>query len=588
MSKPTTLGRGQAPEAATVETTSVLVIGAGPVGLTLAMELEHHGVDALLVERNTSTTRHPKMDVTNGRSMELYRRLGVADDLREIAIPAGRRTKVTWATDAVGWELASFEYPSVDGMRETARERNDGTLPLEPWMRVSQVVLEPALRDLLEARSKHVKVEYGWALESFEQDAEGVTAELVSADGGRRRTVRARYLAGCDGAGSRTRKRLGIGLDEIEVRRMLMSELGLPRTAAMLARAYRASRERPMDGRIYLVHFTTPDAKIFRRFGNVWHLQSSEGWTLISQNDGDTFTLHAPLSAGTDADRIDPREFVYERVGRKFEMDVLVANAWTPRLTVADAYGHGRVWLAGDAVHQVPPTGGYGMNTGVGDAVGLGWALAAVLQGWGTPGLLRAYEQERRAVALRNRTAAARHTAVRGAVKAAHRTAVHSERWFGARARQRLGREISDLGNLENEALGIELGYRYDTSPVICHEHGTGAQAPRQTMDEYTPSTWPGARPPSVLLQDGRALFDLFHHGFTLLRFADHDVTALTAAAAERGVPLEILDVRDARARALYERDLVLVRPDQHVAWRGDTPPAEPLHVIDRVRGARH
>ncbi|WP_200301083.1 FAD-dependent monooxygenase [Streptomyces adelaidensis] len=584
MSKPTTLGRGQAAEAGTVATVSVLVVGAGPVGLTLAMELERHGVDTLLVERNTDTTRHPKMDVTNGRSMELYRRLGVADDLREVAIPTDRPTRVTWATSAVGWRLASFDYPSVDETRETIRDRNDGTLPLEPWMRVSQVILEPALRDLLEARSEHVRVQYGWALESFEEDVEGVTARLVSADGDRRRTVRARYLAGCDGAGSRTRQRLGIGTDEIDLRRMLVRELGLGRTAAMLARAYRATGERPMDGRIYLVHFTTPDPEIFRRFGGVWHLQSPEGWTVISQNDGDTFTLHAPLGAGTDADRIDPRKFVYERVGREFEMNVLVANAWRPRLTVADAYGRGRVWLAGDAVHQVPPTGGYGMNTGVGDAVGLGWALAAVLQGWGTTGLLRAYEQERRAVAVRNRAAAARHSAVRGAVKAAHRPAVHGERPLDARARRRLGREISDLGNLENEALGIELGYRYDTSPVICHE--TGGRAPRQTMDAYTPSTWPGARPPSVLLPDGRALFDLFHQGFTLLRFADHDVTALTDAAAERGLPLRVVDVRDPHAHTLYERDLVLIRPDQHVAWRGDTPPADPLQVVDRVRGA--
>jgi len=224
------------------------------------------------------------------------------------------------------------------------------------------------------------------------------------------------------------------------------------------------------------------------------------------------------------------------------------------------------------------------MNTGVGDAVGLGWALAAQLQGWGTPGLLTAYEQERRAVALRNREAAGRHALVRGAIMTTNWTAMHSERWLGERTRRRLGREISDLGNLENEALGIELGYRYDSSPAVCHE--PGGQAPRQTMDEYTPSTWPGARPPSLLLQGGRAIFDLFGRGFTLLRFADCDVSALLDAAEERNVPLEVVDVRDNHARALYERGLVLLRPDQHVAWRGDTAPADPLHVIDRVRGA--
>ena len=226
----------------------------------------------------------------------------------------------------------------------------------------------------------------------------------------------------------------------------------------------------------------------------------------------------------------------------QFPLEVLQANPWSPHLAVADGYGKGRVWLAGDSAHQYIPTGGYGMNTGVGDAVGLGWALAAQLQGWGAPGLLRAYEQERRAVAFRNREAAGRHSLVRGAIMAANWFSMHSERWLGERTRRRLGREISDLGNLENEALGIELGYRYDSSPAVCHE--PGGQAPRQTMDEYTPSTWPGARPPSLHLQDGTAIFDLLHRGFTLLRFADHDASALLQAAEERGMPLEVVDVQ--------------------------------------------
>jgi 2-polyprenyl-6-methoxyphenol hydroxylase-like FAD-dependent oxidoreductase len=567
------------------ETTQVLIIGAGPVGLTLALELEHHGIKALVVERNATTTRHPKMDISNGRSMELFRRLGVADELRKVAVAPDRRLSVTWVTDAVGWELASFVYPSVDEQRRLIRERNDGTLPLEPAMRVSQILIEPAMRELITSRAEHVSVEYGWGLERFEADPDAVTAHLVSLDG-QRRTVRAQYLAGCDGAGSTVRRQLGIGLDEIDLRKVLVHELGLSRVAPTVVRDFATSRRRPPDGRIYLVHFTTTEPEVFTRFGPAWHLQSPDGWTIISQNDGDTFTLHTPLAAGTDADAIDPREFVYQRVGARFPMEVLVANAWTPRLSVSSSFGRGRVWLAGDATHQVPPTGGYGMNTGVGDAVGLGWALAAQLRGWGTPGLLTAYEHERRAVAVRNREAAGRHSAVRAAIMAAARPAMHSERWLGERTRNRIGREIADLGNLENEALGIELGYRYDTSPAVCHE--PDGRAPRQTMDAYTPSTWPGARPPSLHLDDGTALFDLLSsRGFTLLRF-DDDVEAagLIEAARRRGVPLEVLDIRDAHARALYERDLVLIRPDQHVAWRGDSAPANPVDVIDRVRGA--
>jgi 2-polyprenyl-6-methoxyphenol hydroxylase-like FAD-dependent oxidoreductase len=559
----------------------ILVVGAGPVGLTLALELERLGVEALLIERNQTTTRHPKMDITNGRSMEFYRRLGIAEDLRKVAVPADHPRKVTWVTKLTEWELASFSYPSVEQSREQVRASNDGTMPLEPDMRVSQIVLEPALKEILEARARHVTVRYGWNLESFAQDADGVHA-LVRAEDGNVRKIHADYLIGCDGAGSVVRKQLTVGLDEIDLRRHIFKELGPVKAAAMTLRAYLANRELPMDGRIYMVHFTT-NHDLAERFGMVWHVQSPEGWTLISQNDGDTWTLHSPLSLGTDAEKLDPKKFVCDRLGAEFDMDVLVANAWTPRLTLAHSYGRGRAWLAGDAVHQVTPAGGYGMNTGVGDAIGLAWVLAAVLAGWGSEQLLQAYDIERRRVAHRNREASARHSVVRLAVKVAFRASMHSERWLGQRTRQRIGREISDLGNLENEALGIEIGYRYDTSPIICHE---GGEPPAQRMDQYTPTTWPGARPPSLYLSDGRAIYDLFGRGFTLLRFADIDVDSLLAAAASQGVPLDVVDIDDSHARTLYERDLVLLRPDQHVAWRGDAGPEDPVSVIERIRGA--
>ena len=240
-----------------------------------------------------------------------------------------------------------------------------------------------------------------------------------------------------------------------------------------------------------------------------------------------------PAGRGGDADAIDPKQFLFDRLGTEFDCEVIVANAWRPRLAVANHYGRGRVWLAGDSTHQFIPTGGYGMNTGVGDAVGLGWALAAILQGWGP----RACSPPTKPNAGRSRCATGGrrpHFLVRMAIKTAYRKAIHSEGWAGERSRRRLAREILDLGNLENEADGIEFGYRYDTSPVIWHESGI---APIQTMDAYTPSSWPGARPPSLFLADGRAIFDLFGTGFTLLRFADIDVTPIVAAAADREFP---------------------------------------------------
>ena len=229
------------------------------------------------------------------------------------------------------------------------------------------------------------------------------------------------------------------------------------------------------------------------------------------------------------------------------------------------------------------PTGGYGMNTGVGDAVDLGWKLAAVLQGWGGPALLPSYEAERMPVGRRNRDTSARHASVRMTISTGTPSRVHEDSDRGARARARAGEQIRTLGNLENEALGIELDYRYDDSPIVCTEDGDG---PKWSPEAYVPSTRPGARAPSVILEDGRGVFDLLGSGFTLLRFAEVPVSSLVEAARACGLPLWVVDIRDENARRLYERDLVLVRPDQHVAWRGDVAPRDPASVVDRVRGA--
>ncbi len=572
----------RSPDAAEVADlhTEVLVVGAGPVGLTLALELNRFAVPTLVIDKSATATQHPKMDITHGRSMELFRRLGVADALRAVAVSEERRTTVTWATGVGGWELARFDYPSVQEQREAIRSVNDGSLALEPSMRVSQVLLEPVLRDEAD-RAAHVRTAYGWGLESFTETPEGVTATIILTATGERRRVHAAYLLGCDGAGSVVRRQLGIDLGSIDLRRHLTGELGLRRVLPALARHLRAGL-RPMSGRFHLVHFHTTDREIDRRFGPTWHLQSPAGWTLISQDDAGTYTLHVPIGVGEKAAGADPAELVQRVLGHRFELEVLQANEWTPRLTVAESYGRGRVWLAGDAVHQVPPTGGYGMNTGVGDAVGLAWAVAARVQGWGGDGLLTAYETERRGVALRNRAAAARHATVRAAIHTTAWGRMHRDGWQGETTRRGVGQEIRDLGNLENEAWGIELGYRYDGSPVIWPEVGSALTAP---LDRYLPTTAPGARPPSVFLADGTAIFDLFDVGFTLLRFADVDVAPMVAAAEVCRVPLTVVDIRDRLAHELYERDLVLIRPDQHVAWRGNGVPAEPAAVLDRIRG---
>ncbi len=561
----------------------VLIVGGGPVGLTLAMELQHQGIKALLCERNQQTTSHPKMDITNGRSMELFRRLGYSNEIRSHAIPEENPFSVIWATGLAGSELARFDYPTVKQCWQQIKDDTSGTLSVEPYMRVSQIIVEPVLKGILERDASLIDVRFGFKFERFEQDEEGVTSVLTECNTGKEITVRSQYLVGCDGGGSRVRRGLNIELDKISVAELLNDAGGISANLKhSVKNLFRGIL--PLDGRVYIVHFKSKDKKLLDKFGVAWHLQTPQGATLIGQDDVDTYTIHIPLQVGQNPKKIDPKAFLFKALGMEFDAEVLVSNYWQPQLALADSYGKDRVWLAGDSTHQFIPTGGYGMNTGVGDAVSLGWKLSSILNGWGDSGLLAAYENERRSIGARNRRAAKRHMAVRIKITQQDNNLIHRNNANGERARKKVGQYITQQGNLENEAWGIELGYRYATSPIICHEEGN---EPLTSWQDYTASTWPGARPPSLWLNNDMALFDLFDaKGFTLVRFTDQDVSALETAATKAGVPLKVVDVRERRAHELYERDLVLIRPDQHVAWRGNVLPKDVESIIDKVRGA--
>jgi len=495
----------------------VLIAGGGPVGMTLARTLASFGVRCLLVERNASTTRHPKMDITNVRSMELFRRLGLVDQLRAVGVAEGNNFDVSWITslarEAGGRELHRFRYPSVIEKRAGIRQNNDGTQPREPAMRVSQVVIEPVLRQAI-VDDPLVDARWGVAFEDLAQDGTGVTVTLRTMETGAIETVRCDFLAGCDGGSSMVRERLGIGLE------------------GKAAVAHR-----------YMIHFRSEARDLLQAFGIAWHYQTDKG-TLIAQDDDDTWTLQCRPPSGFDPATIDPDAMLDAWAGRPFARDILVANDWFPHLLLAERYQGGRVFLAGDAAHQYIPTGGYGMNTGIADAVDLGWKLAATLKGFARPGLLASYESERRPVGLRNRRASERHTDVRIEIANLCQTVSDPDA---------LARGIATLGNAENESWGIELGYRYDGvegDPVL-----------------YRPTTAPGARLPSVFLHDGSALYDRLGPWFTLLRFGDADPSPLIDAAP---APLEMVIVDDPSIAPIYEARLVLVRPDTHVAWRGN------------------
>ena len=524
----------------------VLIAGGGPVGMTLACELSRRGIGCLLVERNPTTTRHPKMDITNARSMELFRRLGVVDALRAVAVPESSNFDVSWITSLTGHELHRFRYPSVTDWRRLIADRNDGTMPCEPPMRVSQVEIEPVLQRAVQG-APMVESRWGVELEDLAQDGEGVTAALRSADGAAEQ-VRCRYLAGCDGGTSRVRQCLGIRLE------------GQSRVQQR-----------------FLTHFRSTDTELLQRWGIAWHYQSAAG-TLIAQNDKDIWTLQTRWPQETPPEEVDTAGLLRGFAGRDFSHEILVANAWTPHFVVAERYSEGRVLLAGDAAHQYVPTGGYGMNTGIGDACDLGWKLAAVLHGYGGARLLASYERERRPVGLRNCDAARRHSEKRAAIAAVYREAGDLTAPAADGARGAAGLRIGAIGNAENESFGIELGYAYAASEVICAD--PGADIANDPL-HYIPTTAPGARMPSVLLSDGTPIFDRLGLWFTLVCFGAAPSEALVGAAARRGVPLDVLRIDDPATVLVYGLGLLLIRPDQHIAWRG--PSCEHARAADAI-----
>lgn len=544
----------------------VLIAGGGPIGMTLALELARHGVRSILVERNPGTTQHPKMDLTNGRSMELYRRLGVSDALRAAGVPVDNGFDVIWASSPGGHLLHNFSYPSASAKDADARARNDGTDTAEPGMRISQIILEPVLRDAME-RCDLIDARFGWRFETLVQDEHGVTATVVEEATGMSQDFRTPYLAGCDGGGSRVRRTVGIALDgEERVNNLLkrqMEKMGIePPPIADLAR-------------VMLVHFKSTARETLNPWGVAWHLQTPVG-SLVAQDDADTWTLHVVLPPGTDETRLDPAQALRDFVGRDFAFDILVWSVWTPRLVIAKSYRSGRVFLAGDSAHQVIPSGGYGMNTGVGDAIDLGWKLAAAVNGWGGDRLLDSYEWERRYIAEQNREGSERHFWVRMQIGEAFMAAMASgdldeEGVDGDARRAELGARLAALGNAENESWGIEHGYSYYGSPVVSRED---EPPPPFDPERCIPTSYPGTRLPNIYLSDGTPLIDCLGSAFTLLAIGDQATGDFEAVARQRGIPLDIVRLPDEPALRLLERKLLLVRPDQHVAWRGDSAEA--------------
>jgi 2-polyprenyl-6-methoxyphenol hydroxylase-like FAD-dependent oxidoreductase len=524
----------------------VLVAGAGPVGMIAALSLARHGIPCVLVDRQSETTNHPKLDYVSSRSMELMRPLGLTEEVRSAGVAPEHPADVIWSTGLAGEPITVWKLPSVAEERRRIAERNDGTQPAEPGQRISQIDLEPVLRARCR-RHPRIDLRLGQRLDSIEQDRDGVTSHLVDVLSGNRFALRSRYLLGCDGASSQVRGAVGIGLHGFGV---------------------------PQLPNAFMVHFKSRDLATLHRHGPFWHYFAGR-YVIIAQDEVDTWTVHVNGMdpAEFDPPPADPEAYLLDTIGVDLRIDkVLLASRWRPNFLLADRYRAGRVLLAGDSAHQMFPTGGYGMNSGIADAVDAAWKIAALIHGFGGPELLDSYEAERRPVGKRNMHTSRRHLGVHIQAGQMLRDGAPLET-IGA---------FIDAERGENEYAGIELGYRYGDSAIVCPDDGP---EPVWRPESYTPTTWPGGRPPSVLIGDGKRIYDLLGPWFTLVDFAgDGRADPLLETAAAQGLPVRHSVVADPAAREIWERDLVLVRPDQHVAWRGNSV-VDPSAVVRRVRG---
>jgi 2-polyprenyl-6-methoxyphenol hydroxylase-like FAD-dependent oxidoreductase len=515
---------------ASVLRTPVLVVGAGVAGSVLALELAHHGVPSIVVERATRPPRHPDLSLLTGRCMELLRRLGLAGQIRSRGLDPDISAGVVWSRRVEEPPVLVSELPSVNQMRRTYATIVDGSAPVEPYLLMPGAELSRGLLDALRAHPL-IDLREGWTFTDLRLELDGTVATVLDAEAGVRHIIEADHLAGCDGAQSTVRRCLGVP----------MQQFGAP-------------------SNYYTVYFRSAD---LTRSAEHPNMIIAEGLTLIPGGEQDLWIGHLPLDAD-EPTVTDAAKLLHERLGIGSDApQVLGAVQWDDALGVATAYRRGAAYLAGEAAHRFAPQGGT-VDTCVGDAVDLGWKLAATINGWGGPSLLSSYEEERRRRALLDRELLVRTRETRRRFR--RLSAAGASREFLADV---LRQEAPQM-----DTSGTGLAGGQGSSPVVWQE-------------PHAPSlTSPGVRPPAIRLSGGDQLFDRFGPQFTLVDLTD-DATGspMVASAKARGIPMTHLAVDDAAVRAAWASELVLVRPDQHIAWRTDDGRSDWDVVLDVVTG---
>jgi 2-polyprenyl-6-methoxyphenol hydroxylase-like FAD-dependent oxidoreductase len=553
--------------------TPVLIVGGGPVGLSLAGELGWRGLPCTLLEARTAPTEHPKATLLGARSMEYFRRWGITDDIYRAALPPEINYFITFSSRLAGHELYRITSPSIRQTVERppevmARWRE---LQWSPFYKtqIGQQALEPVLWRFAQSQSG-VNLRHGWRFDSFKEDDSGVTSLATDLSSGASHQIRSRWLVACDGGTSAIRRILGIRYN------------GRGKMRANVSFYFRSREFLSIHG---------------KGLGNLYFVFAPDSFGVFTAIDGIelwSFQYYF-LDHSKSTESIDAREVLTRAVGRPFAFELCASTQWHHHQSVARQWrsAGGRVFLAGDSAHLFVPTGGVGMNTGIGDAMDLGWKLAAFEAGQAGERLLESYEIERKPIAVRNSVVSANNSDKIDMVMDEVPPEIDEDSPAGEAARARIIPRIRWMSRQFNSA-GLHLGYRYIDSPVVAAD---GSPEPPDDPAQVVPSTWPGSRAPHAWLTADQSLrgastLDWFGRDWVLVGASDTPAdpaaparAAIEAACRVHGVELRHRTLPSPAHDRLYERRWVLVRPDGHVAWRGDALPESARPLIEQVLG---
>jgi 2-polyprenyl-6-methoxyphenol hydroxylase-like FAD-dependent oxidoreductase len=551
-----------------MKNTGVLIVGGGPAGLMLAIELGCRNVPCVVLEEDAAPPDFPKANATSSRTMEHFRRRGFSQEVRALGLTADHPQDIVYCGRFSEPELTRFHIPSRQQVadRSAFGDYGEDTWPTpELPHRAQQMMIEPVMRQQAE-KYKSVELLCGWRADSFETDNDGVTVSVKSTESDESFDIRGAYIVGCDGPRSFIRKSCGI--------------------------VYEGHTDGDRDffgGQMLSVFFKSKnlyDVLNKKKAWMYWAVNSAQRGMLVSIDGIDKFLFALQLKPGQTVESVDFRAAAFAAVGAEFDLDLIGVAPWFAGFTlVAEKFAKDRVFIAGDAAHLFTPTGGMGYNTSVDDAVNLGWKLAGVIHGWANEKILATYESERKPIAQRNTTFARAMADNIGKIKvppAAEETGPQ-----GDAARQALGQALNNHVRTEFNIPGLQLGLRYDNSQIVAKE---ATPIPEDQPNTYIPSAKPGGRAPHLWV-DGKSLFDTFGLDFTLLCL-EHieqptasDISQWQTLFAAKGVPLHITYCDTDEARTLYQAKRVLVRPDHHIAWRGNAAcSAEQIQsIIDMI-----